>query len=103
MELLAKETKLAKPEEAFLVGLMSNLDAMLQCSMEDILKELPLAPPIQKALLSYEGILGLMYRMIMAHEANQIEEVVKIAANLSVDIPKVNQLYLEAIRWAQSI
>jgi EAL and modified HD-GYP domain-containing signal transduction protein len=103
MELIAKETKLAKPEEAFLVGLMSNLDAMLQCSMEDILKELPLAPPIQKALLSYEGILGLMYRMIMAHEANQIEEVVKIAANLSLDIPKVNQLYLEAIRWAQSI
>ncbi|MEJ5301567.1 MAG: HDOD domain-containing protein [Thermodesulforhabdaceae bacterium] len=103
MELLAYETKTAKPDEAFLVGVLSPLDAMLQCPMENVLEQLYLAPPIQKALLSHEGTLGLMYRMIMAHEAGDSEKVVEIAKNFSLDIAKINQLYIEAIRWAQML
>ncbi len=59
-ELLATATGQVDPNQAFLVGLFSNLDALLTMPLAEILQALPLADEV-KAGLCQQGALGKIF------------------------------------------
>ncbi|SFM59136.1 EAL and HDOD domain-containing protein [Thermodesulforhabdus norvegica] len=103
MELLAGDTSKVKPEEAFLTGLISTLDAVLECPMEEILKKLPVATSIREALLQFKGPAGTLYRLVLSHEQDSLEEVVNLSRLFGLPISRLTELYLESLRWVQQI
>lgn len=101
-ELLAARLQL-KGETGFIIGLFSTLDAMLDLPMEKVLLHLPLTDEVKTALLQgaaaqNAGFCTLL-RMVLAYEkANW-----RLLDNVTLDGPTLQQAYLAAITWADSI
>jgi EAL and modified HD-GYP domain-containing signal transduction protein len=55
-------------ESAFLVGLLSVLDVLLDLPMEKVVELLPLSGDVSRALLAYEGELGQILACVLAYE-----------------------------------
>src|SRR5690606_16101909 len=54
-ENVARTRAMANPAQAFTVGLLSLLDALLEQPMETVLEELPLTPQVRSAILDLDG------------------------------------------------
>lgn len=87
-----------KIEEFFTVGLFSMLDALLDESMSNILRRLPLDTRLNKALLAYDGRLGEVLRYAMAYERGDWE-------TLSEATPAIDwqEAYYESVKWADAL
>lgn len=81
-------------ETAFLVGLFSPLDAILQKPMIDLLNTIPLNESVKQALLHGEGNLGNLLRFVVPYEQN---EVMCIPDHISIE--QLNNAYIEATEW----
>ncbi|MDR1811629.1 MAG: HDOD domain-containing protein [Candidatus Fibromonas sp.] len=62
-------------EKAFLMGLVSHLDALYQTTMENILENISLDSEITKALLEGEGDMGLLLNIVSVIEQGDTENV----------------------------
>jgi c-di-GMP-related signal transduction protein len=92
-----------KPSELFTLGLFSLLDAILDHSMEDVIKKLPLSDAIKKALVQQEGLFIRYLRLIDSYEKGNWEEVSGIASELGLDEPTLPEHYGKALSWADSL
>lgn len=106
MEMLAQTLGYDKAtrEEAFMVGMFSLLDALLGEPLPALLDELALSEEIREAILSQEGRLGALLRLIIAmeqDEGNAVDEV--IAAHPELAQVNLMNLQIEAMLWADSI
>ena len=98
-ERLAASTKEARKEMFFTVGLLSVLDALLDCPMEEALGELPLADEIRKALLRSEGAAGDALGCVLAYERSQWHAVeYKDLGSMTI-----RGHYLDSLGWARRI
>ena len=79
----------------FTVGLFSMLDSILDLSMEEVLKTLPLTEEVNSALLQREGVLGATLSCVEAYERASWEEV----DSCGLDQRVVSQAYFEALDW----
>jgi c-di-GMP-related signal transduction protein len=88
-------------DQAFLVGVLSLLDAVLGRPLAEILQELNLEPSIQAALLRREGVLGSMLALV-----EQLERDDPAAVGMRLDefpwltADRLMVLQVEAGRWA---
>jgi len=89
---------LAPPHTAsgFLVGLFSVLDALLDRPMPEVLRALPLAEEIERALLEHAGSLGAILHIVLAYERGNWEE----ATRLGLDHTSLVDAYLHSLAWA---
>jgi c-di-GMP-related signal transduction protein len=103
-ELLSAKTGLnRKKSSAFLVGLLSHLDAILHRPMEEIIAELDLEKDLASALLGRtndQNQLGLLYELIQAYERVDWIRAVAIGQGLKVDAKDVASAYVKAVEWA---
>ncbi len=82
------------PKSAFLVGLLSTLDALLSKPMSDIVQSLPVATDIHDALVQQSGNLGQLLKFVIHYEQNyNLDLPTSLPAN------KVNDAYLQATQW----
>ena len=63
--------------------------------LEEVLRELPLSAPLEKALLRQEGILGAVLRCVLAYEHADWDNV----ACAGLDSGTILAAYLESIAW----
>lgn len=87
------------PHTAFLVGLFSLLDALLDQTMPVIVEKLPVNEDIKSALCGDESELRQFLALIMAFEAGNWNEIDIIAKRLSIDLEKTQALYNESLKW----
>jgi EAL and modified HD-GYP domain-containing signal transduction protein len=87
-------------EKAFLVGLFSTLDAMLDIPMPQALAKLPLSDEINQALLDNEGELGQVIHAVIAYEQGNFSD-----AKQSLTLPDYQLFvaYGEAVMWAKGV
>jgi EAL and modified HD-GYP domain-containing signal transduction protein len=90
----------AESGELFLLGLFSLLDAMLDSSMEYLMKHLPVAPDITLALVHKAGPLYPYLHLIQMYEIGNWNELDTAMQGLNLDSTKVIASYLDAVRWA---
>jgi EAL and modified HD-GYP domain-containing signal transduction protein len=93
-----------KPDEMFLLGMFSLLDAILGIPMADALAFLPLNDAQKKALrgeatTEYAPLLALM----LAFEEQNEENLGKALQDLNLDSKTMRQMHCEAGAWASSI
>ncbi|MCX8049370.1 MAG: HDOD domain-containing protein [Methylohalobius sp.] len=97
-EQLASASNKADPNQAFLVGLFSNLDALLAMPLPEVLKTLPLAPEVQ-AGLHQQGPLGEILCCALNYERWQLARTCCAGLPLSA----IGRIYLDSLAWAQQI
>jgi c-di-GMP-related signal transduction protein len=103
-ELLALQLGWAKrSDQAFLVGLFSLVDAMLDRPMNDILRELPLDDEIVAALLRGDNDLGRLHTLARHYEKAEWSEYAVGAGTLGIADKEVAELYRQSVSWAQGL
>ncbi|RZM80326.1 EAL domain-containing protein [Pseudoalteromonas rubra] len=99
-ELLAiKHHKLKDTGMAFLAGMMSLMDAILDESMESVMSKLPLAIEIKDALLKQEGTLASYLALIKQYEQADWQGANEAAKQLALDPDLLPDYYHEALQW----
>ncbi|PTN36098.1 EAL and HDOD domain-containing protein [Desulfonatronum sp. SC1] len=102
LEILAVEANQRKhdPDTMFLLGLFSNLDAMLNLPMEDILIHLPLEKDIGAALRGEDNFMRQWIKMTIAVERGDWTSVVSMIDFFRLDEQKTAMNHLRAADWA---
>ncbi len=90
-------------DQAFLVGLFSLIDAMLDRPMSDVLRELPLDDDIVFALLRGDNDLGKLHAMARHYEKAEWGEFAEVATLLGIADKDVAELYRQSLGWAQGL
>ncbi|ABE53634.1 signal transduction protein [Shewanella denitrificans OS217] len=106
-EVIAKVMKLNKlADAAFLTGLFSTLDAILDKPMEKVLHSLPLAPEINNALLHQQGELAECLALAIAYMQGNWEFVSEFVSRNHINAGELtrrcNQVYLWLSEYQRS-
>ncbi|RLT96921.1 EAL and HDOD domain-containing protein [Ketobacter sp.] len=96
-ELLAQRLKRPQPGSYFTAGLLSLLDALLDRSLEDILRQMPLSAELEMALLTGSGDIGQVLSSVNAYEEARLDPL----QDMDMDVGELGGFYLEALQWAE--
>lgn len=86
--------------DAFLVGLLSALDAMVGRPLPELLAEIAVSADIDAAILRRDTPLGMLRALVTAYEAGAWSEVAGWAAKLGVAEDALPEISRRAIEWA---
>ena len=102
-EILAEKVGLApRAEDAFLMGLFSMIDALLDRPLTEAVNTLPVADDVKATLLGEVTTLRPVYGLALAYERGQWARVSEMSAALSLDERAIQELYLDAVAWGNS-
>ena len=87
---------------AFLAGMLSLIDAILDETMENALAKLPLSNEIKDALLKDEGVLAQYLQLVKHYEKAHWESANAIIEQLNLDAKEVPDAYHDAVQWANT-
>ena len=90
-------------EQAFMIGLFSLLDALLDLSLENLVEQLPLCKSIKVALLRREGPYGTLLALEESFEHADWQQIDEHCANLGLNVEQVKTELTEAQRWSHTI
>lgn len=100
-ELVAEQVGLRQAKgPAFLVGMLSVLDRILEIPMKSICETMELAPDLRSALLDRRDFFGETLQLVEAYIDGTWHAVDEMAPKLGVDCGKLQSLQLEALSWA---
>lgn len=105
-ELLAASARQNLKQTAFLTGLFSLLDALIDRPLEQTLSEISLAPEISDVLQGNAPAadpLAAAYELARAYEVADWTRVEQVAAQLRVPVTGLGDLYCAAAGWAQQV
>ena len=102
---IAKKLKWSsdRAEKAYLMGLISHLDALYETSFENILEQISLDPEISKALLDGEGHMGLLLNIISVVEHGDMDNANDSINALNLTQKDVNECLISAYTTSLSI
>jgi len=92
-----------RAEKAYLMGLISHLDALYETSFENILEQISLDPEISRALLTGEGKMGLLLNIITIVERGDIESANDSINALNLTQKDVNECLVAAYTASLSV
>ena len=105
-ELLAVASGQSIEDQAFLVGLFSMLDALLDRPLGDVIQDLGLAPALDSVLRGKapeDNVLNRIYTMVRQYELGDWDTVERLAGHLSIPSELVGAAYREALPWADEM
>ena len=101
-ELIAAAYQQDMQEPAFLLGLFSLIDAILDKPMENLANSLPLTDEIRDALVGYSNSLSHILALVTAYESGSWYNTEKRARVLNIDQDALPSLYNKAVAWSDS-
>lgn len=90
-------------DSAFMAGIFSLLDVLLNLPMEEILSQLPVASPVKLALTERAGPLGELLRAIEAAERRKFSAASETLTSLGIGCSDYALAQLTAIDWAHKV
>jgi c-di-GMP-related signal transduction protein len=107
LELVAQQERPSDPDyadRAFMVGMLSLLDALLNEPLPGILARMSLQEEVEAALLLHEGSLGELLTLCEKIETGDIAAIQeKLCAWPGLTVDALNKAQLEALGWANNI
>ena len=101
MELLALEAGGGRKHyDYFLAGLFSAIDVLLECTMEEAVRELPIAPDVKEALLGGSNDIALARQIVLDYEMGKWDEIDINAYAPNMIEGRLMSLYIQSLQWA---
>jgi c-di-GMP-related signal transduction protein len=85
---------------AFMVGIMSLMDAILDRPMEIVLSQLPLTPECKHALRGVDNPLGKVLQLAVCCERGAWNEIARIARSRALSQHSIWEAHREACQWS---
>ncbi len=98
-ELLGRGLARDMQEHAFLTGLFSLLDTMMNAPMEFVLEQVPVAEQVREALVEDSGPLAPLLGQVRAWETGYVVTI----RNASGKVVDLADTYLHAAEWADEV
>ncbi|MGC1509366.1 EAL and HDOD domain-containing protein [Ketobacter sp.] len=98
-EFAAKSLKRSNPGSYFAAGLLSVLDALLDQPLDLLMKQMPLSPELEQALLEGGGELGQILYAVIAYDEGRFDKV----SPMGLDANQMWEMYLDAVQWAEKV
>lgn len=101
MEKLCEKSRVIshKSDSAYLVGLMSLLDAVFQKELSEIVKEFNVDKEIKDAVTEGKGELGLLLNTVRYYETDSMDNLIKCFDMLKIGFDDFNEIMLESFDW----
>jgi EAL and modified HD-GYP domain-containing signal transduction protein len=90
-------------DQAFIVGMLSLVDAVIGMSLQDILAQLVVADEIRDAVLHREGILGQLLTLVVALERDDTACTTAMLGKLGIAPSVLNEASLDAMQWVSRL
>lgn len=106
MELLAQHAPSIQPnlsDQAFMVGMLSLADAVMQMPLEDVLKQIGVLDSLKDAVLKHDGILGQLLVLAENIEVGDFAEADKLIHALGMTVNDFTKIQLEAMQWTNEL
>lgn len=87
-------------QDAFLCGLFSLLDVILEISLEELFKQIAISELVLDTLLLHKGILYQLLKLVQAYEQQSWDEANSIIQELNISESLVINMMDSATRWA---
>lgn len=101
-ELVAQSSGMAhRTDDLFLVGLLSMIDAILACPLDEILEDIPLAADATQALLHRDGPMGGVLDLVVSYSQGEWERFSERAASLEIPESEIPSLYESAVEFCR--
>ena len=97
---LARQEGTEDQGKAFLTGMMSLIDAILDESIDKVMEQLPLAQEIKDALIENKGKLAEYLALAKAYERASWDSVNEAGEHLGLSQEQAPAIYTNAISWA---
>lgn len=85
--------------KAFMVGLISRMDALVRAPLETILPESPADDELSEALLNRQGRLGILLQLADAIELDDRSAILMTLEELNISSKQLNRCISEAYSW----
>ncbi|WP_026887638.1 EAL and HDOD domain-containing protein [Clostridium beijerinckii] len=92
-----------KVYSAYMVGLFSVMDAILNCSIEVILKELYIDDEIKEGLIEKDNLLNKILKLAINYEKGEWENVEFYTKEININDNKLAEAYIDSIKWADDV
>lgn len=89
--------------DAYLLGMFSTLEYMVDATMEEILQEIPIIDEVKNALISKEGKAGELYELILCYERAEWGKIRELAGKLGLQTNEMAQIYMECVEEVNDI
>ncbi|MDG1753314.1 MAG: HDOD domain-containing protein [Thalassotalea sp.] len=88
---------------AFITGLLSAIEVILSMPINEIVKTMPLALPIENALVNHDGLLGELLVLTTNYITGTEDNIEPLIARYSLDAEFIHKEFVEASRWCQEL
>jgi EAL and modified HD-GYP domain-containing signal transduction protein len=103
-DLLGTEKNIGNnPPTAFLVGLFSMLDGLLDQQMGYLIEKLPLVDEVKEALCGGQNDLSMFLMLVKAFESGNWLKVIRLSKTLELDQKLLHSLFNKAILWSNGV
>jgi EAL and modified HD-GYP domain-containing signal transduction protein len=104
MTSLAKEGVFKEISDfAFITGLLSAIEVILRLPINEIVKTMPLAIPIENALVDHSGLLGELLDFTMKYITGNGENINQLIELHSLDATFIQQEFIAACQWCKDL
>ena len=92
----AKDIPITK-SDAYLMGMFSTLNYLIDAPMEEILQQVPLCQEVKDALLKHSGRAGMLYDLAVGYERADWAQIDKLAEELGIQTNLLTSLYFNCM------
>jgi EAL and modified HD-GYP domain-containing signal transduction protein len=104
MSTLATESAFIEISDfAFITGLLSSLEVILSMPMDAILKTMPLAKPIEEALVHHSGLLGQLLELTTNYITGYGKNIQQLTELYQLDADFIHKEFVNASNWCKSL
>ena len=104
MQQLAQEPMFSEiGDYAFITGLLSAIEVIVNAPMELVLESVAVAEPIKSALVDHDGVLGELLTFCVSYITGVNDKNDLALAQFHLDESKVQQAFVDASRWCYNV
>ncbi|MGJ8682571.1 EAL and HDOD domain-containing protein, partial [Paraglaciecola sp.] len=85
---------------AFLVGLLSLIDALVDGDIKELMNILPISNEIKEAIVNRQGASANLLQLCEMYESAEWETIETYCKKMSIDADKTSELFQQALQWA---
>ena len=89
--------------DAYLTGMLSTMDSILNLPIEKILDELSVAEDVKVALTKESNTLGIIYRLVKSYEKGYWNKVITLCDQLNITKSDIIRTYFNVLVWIKKM
>lgn len=99
----AKLSEKLESGQAFLTGMFSLLDSLLDRPLEQIVEEISVDDSVKAAIINHQGTLGDILALTVAYEKAEWNKVSEYCDKLTLDQDTLSECYDESVKWTAEL